>query len=271
MNKAQVLGFEIDTYETNHLVDRLVTKCLDKASGTSRVIQINPEILVAANYSKQIKELVKSADYKVANGVGVQWAAQYSSSDKSGFYQLLKSLLQIFTKPEAKKQIIPELFNSSSLTEPLLRKLDSQSGKLLIAASPKNSNLESTLNYLKGKYERLKISGFDSNNFDSSSLSELTKVAKNIQPDLVLLGIGFPLQEEVASELKSELTHGVIITEGGTFDYEAFGGKIKRAPRLVQNMGLEWLWRLTKEPSRLKRQLSLLEFIKLVHKSHKKH
>ncbi|MBP6041470.1 WecB/TagA/CpsF family glycosyltransferase [Candidatus Saccharibacteria bacterium] len=271
MNKTHILGFEIDTYRANDLIDQLVSKCLDKRSETFRVIQINPEILVAANYSKHIKKLIDGANYKVANGVGVQWAAQYSSSKKNSFYQLIKSLLRIITKPEANKQIIPDLFNSSSLTKPLLRKLDSHSSKLLIAASPKNSNLNTTLNYLRSKFEGLEIFGFDSSKFDGDSMVGLTKLAKNRQPDLILLGIGFPLQEEVASKLKSELSHGVIITEGGTFDYEAFGGKIKRAPSAVQKIGLEWLWRLIEEPSRLKRQLSLMEFIKLVHKSSKKH
>ncbi len=50
---------------------------------------------------------------------------------------------------------------------------------------------------------------------------------------------------------------------GGTFDYEA--GKIKRAPKLIQKMGIEWLWRLILQPTRIKRMLVLpLYVIKLV-------
>lgn len=43
--------------------------------------------------------------------------------------------------------------------------------------------------------------------------------------------------------------------QGGTFDYEA--GRIKRAPVFIQKMGMEWLWRLIREPKRIKRQLVL--------------
>ena len=43
--------------------------------------------------------------------------------------------------------------------------------------------------------------------------------------------------------------------QGGTFDYEA--GKIKRAPEVIQKLGIEWLWRLILEPSRIVRMLVL--------------
>lgn len=54
-----------------------------------------------------------------------------------------------------------------------------------------------------------------------------------------------------------------LLGNGGTFDYEA--GKIKRAPVAFQKMGIEWLWRLFKEPSRIKRMMQLPEYlIKLI-------
>ena len=53
------------------------------------------------------------------------------------------------------------------------------------------------------------------------------------------------------------------MVSGGTFDYEA--GKIPRAPVKFQKLGIEWLWRLFKEPSRIKRMLQLPEYmIKLI-------
>ena len=46
---------------------------------------------------------------------------------------------------------------------------------------------------------------------------------------------------------------------GGTFDYEA--GKIKRAPKLFQKLGIEWLWRLIQQPSRIKRMMQLPQYL----------
>lgn len=49
------------------------------------------------------------------------------------------------------------------------------------------------------------------------------------------------------------------MASGGTFDYEA--GKIPRAPKAFQKLGIEWLWRLFKEPSRIKRMIQLPEYL----------
>ena len=69
------------------------------------------------------------------------------------------------------------------------------------------------------------------------------------------------MQEDAAQKIQKSMEHGVILTEGGTFDYQQFGGRIPRAPKLFQKIGLEWLWRLLREPSRIRRQVSLLKFI----------
>jgi N-acetylglucosaminyldiphosphoundecaprenol N-acetyl-beta-D-mannosaminyltransferase len=271
LNKIKILDIEIDGLETKSLVERLASLASNISSGPIRVIQVNPEIVVAANYSESINKLVRSADFKLANGAGIQWAANYNKQAKKSFFQLVKSLFKIFTQPKHGQDQIPELFNSSSFTEVLLNKLSEQKSKVLIAASPKRSNIDDSLAFLRNKHQGLDLIGFDSGNFDEQSLLDLTALVKTSSPDLVLLGLGFPLQESVAEKLKSEISHGAIVTEGGTFDYESFGGKVKRAPKIFQSIGLEWFWRLAKEPVRLKRQLALLEFIKLVYRKNKMH
>ena len=73
--------------------------------------------------------------------------------------------------------------------------------------------------------------------------------------------MGFPLQEQVCAYLASHIGHGVFIGEGGTFDYEQFGGARPKAPATMQKLGLEWLWRLGLEPRRIVRQLAIPRFI----------
>lgn len=51
----------------------------------------------------------------------------------------------------------------------------------------------------------------------------------------------------------------LLLVSGGTFDYES--GKIKRAPKFFQRLGLEWLWRLIKEPSRICRMFQLPRYL----------
>jgi N-acetylglucosaminyldiphosphoundecaprenol N-acetyl-beta-D-mannosaminyltransferase len=73
--------------------------------------------------------------------------------------------------------------------------------------------------------------------------------------------MGFPLQERIISRLAEHLKHGVLIGEGGTFDYEQFGGTRTKAPAIMQRLGLEWFWRLILEPNRIKRQLAIPRYI----------
>jgi N-acetylglucosaminyldiphosphoundecaprenol N-acetyl-beta-D-mannosaminyltransferase len=86
-------------------------------------------------------------------------------------------------------------------------------------------------------------------------------VAKRIRDSgarLALVALGFPKQEFWVSHHAAALGELVCIGVGGTFD--VISGKLVRAPRLVRSLGLEWLYRLAREPRRLRRQLVLPEF-----------
>ncbi len=70
------------------------------------------------------------------------------------------------------------------------------------------------------------------------------------RPQLVLLAMGMPRQEQVASELRAALDFPCLIVCGGAI-VDFLGGKTPRAPRWLRVLGLEWLWRLGQEPRRL--------------------
>ena len=74
---------------------------------------------------------------------------------------------------------------------------------------------------------------------------------KNASPKILLVALGAPKQEQFIYELKSILPSTVMIGVGGSFD--VWSGVTKRAPLIWQKMGLEWLYRTIKEPSRFKR------------------
>jgi N-acetylglucosaminyldiphosphoundecaprenol N-acetyl-beta-D-mannosaminyltransferase len=108
-------------------------------------------------------------------------------------------------------------------------------------------------------------SGRDSSNHPGRVSDEwLARTATAVQAakaDLVLVGMGFPLQEKVCAYLAGHLKHGIFVGEGGTFDYESFGGRQRKAPAWMQRAGLEWLWRLILQPRRLLRQAAIPRFI----------
>lgn len=73
------------------------------------------------------------------------------------------------------------------------------------------------------------------------------------KPDLIILAMGMPKQEIIASRLREQLSHPVLIVNGGAV-VDFLGGKVTRAPRIMQHCGTEWLYRLLLEPRRLARR-----------------
>lgn len=263
MHYFKVLNHKIDTRRPEDVIDFLVTK-IGKPSKPFRVLQINPEIIIALGTETK---LTANVDMLLPNGVGIQWAGTYLQNQSSKNF--VKTLLWIFFKPRKLTTPFVERFTSSSFTLPLLQRLSQQSEsvRILIAGAPKGNDIENTAAHIRKLGSNLHVTSFNAANFDTEKYRQLIKLAKQEAPDLVLLGIGYPDQECVASELREKLTHGIIVTEGGTFDYAQFGGKIKRAPENWQKYGLEWAWRLLREPTRIKRQLALVKFIMLVRKN----
>ena len=84
------------------------------------------------------------------------------------------------------------------------------------------------------------------------------------KPDILFVGLGAPRQEFWISENRSRLRVPLLIGVGGCFD--VISGNLKRAPLFFQRMGLEWLWRLIKEPWRFGRMLALPKFVLLVNR-----
>jgi len=72
----------------------------------------------------------------------------------------------------------------------------------------------------------------------------------NIKPDVILLGMGMPKQEMLATVLKNRLKHDCLIINGGAI-LDFLSGHVPRAPQIFRRVGLEWFYRLCIEPRRL--------------------
>lgn len=80
--------------------------------------------------------------------------------------------------------------------------------------------------------------------------------------DILFVAYGFPKQEQWIYEHLPILPVKAVMGVGGSFDY--LSGKVIRAPKFIRDVGLEWLFRLIRQPWRLKRQLSLITFLFLI-------
>lgn len=84
---------------------------------------------------------------------------------------------------------------------------------------------------------------------DSAENAAVLREIQDYKPDILLVGMGMPRQEEWVAENLADLPPCAILTVGAAFDYEA--GVQSAAPRWLGQVGLEWLYRLARDPGRL--------------------
>lgn len=220
-----------------------------------------------------IVTVLNNAFMCLPEGVAVQWAAYFRTTSGSP-WQLFKSLAEIVVAPKRIRCVVPEKFGGTNFTWPLLATAAEKNLSVYLVGTPLKNSIEHTAKHLQGNIKGLNIVGTspgrdeESGVFSEQMETGLLKELRQKRPDLVLIGIGFPKQEYLARKLASQLDHGILIGEGGTFDYRLFGGRIKKAPQILQLSGLEWLWRLALQPKRIKRQMAVPKFIIKVYKNH---
>ncbi len=90
----------------------------------------------------------------------------------------------------------------------------------------------------------------------ASFCSQQNATLEAFRPQVILLALGIPKQDELAKELRKKFPAAIIIGVGGALDF--ISGLKKRAPSWMQKFGLEWLYRLATEPRRLWRRYLLL-------------
>ena len=90
----------------------------------------------------------------------------------------------------------------------------------------------------------------------------ISSIVVGYKPHFVFVAFGSPDQELWIGRHKKILSGRVVIGVGGAFDY--LSNNIKRAPVVIQKIGMEWLYRLVIQPWRWKRQLKLIKFVWLV-------
>lgn len=102
------------------------------------------------------------------------------------------------------------------------------------------------------------------NNGFFKTLDEIESKLAEQKPQLVMISLGSPKQEIISSKLNKKFPEIIFVGSGGRLDILA--DKLKRAPKFYIDNNIEWLFRLAKEPKRLKSQLGLITFVARLYK-----
>lgn len=121
--------------------------------------------------------------------------------------------------------------------------------KSLYLFGAKKEVIQKMKQIIKEKYSNLKLVGAQDGYVENKD--KVFEDIKQKSPDVVLVALGIPWQEKIIAKHYDEFTKGIFVGIGGSFD--VISGSKKRAPKIFIKLNLEWLYRITVEPKRLKR------------------
>lgn len=201
----------------------------------THVITANPEIALKILEDKDFKEITDQADLITPDGIGIVYASKLLGGN--------------ITERVTGFDLVTTLFK--------LRKKKTKSLKVYTLGADKETIRKAVIN-IENTYPNVNVVGYKDGYFSKEEESKIVKEINECKPDLLLVGLGSPKQEEFIARHKAYLNSKVAIGVGGTFD--VLSGNVKRAPEIYQKLGMEWFYRLATNPKRFKRQLALFKF-----------
>ena len=228
MNRIDVLGIEFDNTDILEAVERAIRLMEERRH--AYVVTPNPEIILESQKNEKLASAVKSADMVLPDGVGVIYASH------------------ILGTPI--KNRIPGIDFASALMARI-----SENGRKVFLLGVKPGVAELAGERLAERYPGLVICGVNDGYFEEEDTEFIIEKINSASPDLVLVCLGSPKQEIWMKNNAELLDAGLLIGLGGALD--VYAGVVERAPRKWRSMGLEWLYRLIREPKRIKRLVKL--------------
>lgn len=233
MERVKVLGIKVELItmdETLHWIEEAI-----KTRTPRHIITGNPEMLMAAQNDERFFAIMNGADLIVPDGIGLVLAVRH------------------FLKKQVQERVTgfdlsTNFFSVAQKKGYSIYLLGSEPGVAEIA----QKNLEA-------RFPGLKIAGTHHGFLNDTNRQAVIADIREKGADLVLVGMGAPRQEYFIADYKGQYLAPVSIGVGGCIDIWA--GTKKRAPKLMQNLHLEWFYRLIKEPTRFFRMLVLPQFV----------
>ncbi len=200
------------------------------------IYNINPIIAMNLRNNIDYKLEINKSNYNIPDGNGIVLASILTSNNI--------------------RSTIPGI----DLLEEILKKAEIKKYKVYFYGS-KEDSIKKAVQVFKCKYPKLNIIGYR-NGYHKNKNADLKDII-NKKPDILFVSLGSPLQEEFIIKNKESLKDiKIIMPIGGSLD--VYSGNLKRAPKIMQKLKLEWLYRMIQEPKRFKQIFILLMFIILV-------
>lgn len=222
MERIQMLNTFVDNLsmkETIMVVDEYIQKQMPL-----HLMGINADKINALQNNARLRKIVNECKVINADGASVVWASK------------------VLKKP------LKERVAGIDLMCELLRLAEKREYSIYLLGA-RQEVVEKTKEAIQAKHPRLKIAGIRNGYFPEKEWQEIGRDIIQKHPQIVFVGITSPLKEYLVEFLQNMNINCVFMGVGGSFD--VLSGRIPRAPKWVQNIGMEWLFRVIQEPGRL--------------------
>jgi len=227
-SKAMILQVPFDSLTKGQALETLMQYL--EGERNHLVVTPNPECVMLAQRNPKYLHILQNADLVLADGIGIVIAAR-----------LLKLP-------------IPERVPGCDTTQALMRV---SKGKKVYLLGSAPGVAETAMKKLRS--QEVNVVGAHDGYFDNETETDILYELQTLKPDMLIVGMGMPKQEEWTSKHLHTLPCKITLCLGGSIDI--FAGKVRRAPKIMRKIGLEWLYRLISNPWRAKRMLDLPRFI----------
>ncbi|HID06369.1 MAG TPA: glycosyltransferase, partial [Armatimonadetes bacterium] len=204
------------------------------------IVTADTSALIRAQEDTEFRDIIRNADIVTPDGIGVVLAARllgFPLTQRVSGVDLMRRLCE----------------------------LAGQRGYRIFLLGARPGVVERAAMRLRQLYPTLTIVGMHHGYFDASQELHIIKCIRDAHPDILFVAMGIPKQEKWIAKHLNELNVPVSIGVGGSFD--VYAGVAKRAPRWVQRLCLEWLYRALREPHRVKRLIAIPKLLILVARS----
>lgn len=231
---SNVLGIPFVKATMQEVVAQLIA---DHQAGLNRfIVTANPEIVLAARKDPAYMQVLQTADYVTADGIGIVKGAALLGNP------------------------VPERVTGFDLMRTLLQHADLHHDRVFFLGA-KPAVLRQTLAAVRKQYPGVVIAGSHDGYFAPDEAAEVAAQIKAARPAFVFVALGFPKQEMFIHQFRDQ-TPALWMGVGGSFDVLA--GVAQRAPQSWQEHHVEWLYRLLQNPRRVGRMMALPHYLALI-------
>lgn len=231
MESVTILGVRVDCVsaeETLTVIDRFIA-----SRRPHYIVTADASMVVTARHDPALRAIIEEADLVTPDGFGILWASR-----------LLRTP-------------VPSKVSGVDLSSELCR-LSASTGYRIFFFGAGPGVAEEAAGKMRVRFPGAQIVGTRDGFFTAAQEPEIVAQIQVAAPDIILVALGIPKQEKWIARHKEVLGAYVLIGVGGSFD--VFSGRVSRASPWMQQHGLEWLYRLYKNPRKISKVMTLPEF-----------